>query len=82
MGYGLNNPFTTYDVENPRERATNLMAGAGHTAGGLQKAQQKPKKTAGGAVASAASGAAMGSVVPVYGTAIGAVAGLAMYYLS
>lgn len=68
---------------NYAEKAMTAQTSAANTLGQMQKkGPGKPKKTAGGAMQAAAGGAMAGSVVPGWGTAIGAVAGVAMYYMS
>ena len=64
-------------------KAMQAQQATASTLSQMQKEEQEPKKTAGGAMQSAAGGALAGSaVMPGWGTAIGAVAGVAMYYLS
>ena len=67
---------------NYAEKAMSAQKSAAQTTAGMQKDPGKPEKTAGGAMQAAAGGAMAGSVVPGWGTAIGAVAGVAMYYMS
>ena len=68
---------------NYAEKAMTAQKSAADTLSQMQKkGQGKPKKTTGGAAQAAVGGAMAGSVVPGWGTAIGAVAGVAMYYMS
>ena len=71
-----------YATQDYAGRAMQAQQGAAQTSASMQKAPYKPEKTAGGAMTSAMAGAVAGSVIPVYGTAIGAVVGFAAYYLS
>ena len=58
------------------------QASAAATLGSMQKETPEEEKTAGGAMQAGVGGAMAGSVVPGWGTAIGAVAGVALYYMS
>ena len=70
------------------DRAMNLNSMATGTFNRTQPDIPLPKKTIGGGVGGALGGAAAGAAIgttlggPVIGTGIGAVAGLAQYYLS
>lgn len=67
---------------NYAEKAMTAQKSAATTLASMQKETPEEEKTAGGAMQAAAGGAMAGSVVPGWGTAIGAVAGVAMYYMS
>ena len=71
-----------YQTEDYASKAMSAQQGVAQTMGSMDKADPKKKKTAGGALQAAAGGALAGSAVNVgIGTAVGAVAGLAMYYM-
>jgi hypothetical protein len=96
LGYQQDNKesgMPLYDTESPFSRGEKLLGLAGETTSRMDKKEPgAPPKTIGGGLmsglggagvgAAITSGAAAGSVVPVWGTAIGAAVGLAAYYLS
>lgn len=85
MGLGL------YTIQSPADRAISTLKGASQSFAAMDKkggsttkstrVNPEPQKTAGGALASAATGAAAGTVFGGVGAVVGGVAGLAMYYL-
>lgn len=71
-----------YQTTDYAAKAMGAQQGVAQTTASMQRAQPEEEKTVGGAMGAAAGGALAGSaIMPGWGTAVGAVAGLAMYYM-
>lgn len=83
MGFGIRNPFTQFQVTDPRGAAQELMGQAGQTAAAMmKKGPEAPKKTIGGALMAGLGGMAGGAAAGPAGMGVGAAGGIAAYYLS
>ena len=67
---------------NYAAKAMESQKGVAETTAKMDKEPEEAKKTTGGAMQAGLGGAMAGSVVPGWGTAIGAVVGVCLYYMS
>lgn len=71
-----------YETEDYAGKALQGMQGVAQTTASMDKARPgEPEKTVGGAMGAAAGGAVAGAAFGGWGAAVGAVAGVAMYYM-